>query len=212
MRRLPWYSIPTIQTINLIFFLTISGGNSNEYQMQGKDYNSSEEDEASGTSVDGSDTKPEVWGQHQWNEMLQYQQQMQEQAMQQQQRPHRTPHYPTPPSEAIRNDISAANPSEIEWDIQLTENNGSVSENGERQDRPVRPGRTVAPDPDSVSRHYKSVKPNSGNKSCFSETYSAWPLRRIGAALHEDRSNTGNVVKIGARNPTEVGRQRKTVI
>ena len=60
MRRLPWYSIPTIQTINLIFFLTISGGNSNEYQMQGKDYNSSEEDEASGTSVDGSDIKPEV--------------------------------------------------------------------------------------------------------------------------------------------------------
>jgi len=144
--------------------------------------------------------------------MLQYQQQMQEQAMQQQQRPHRTPHYPTPPSEAIRNDISAANPSEIEWDIQLTENNGSVSENGERQDRPVRPGRTVAPDPDSVSRHHKSVKPNSGNKSWFSETYSAWPLRRIGAALREDRSNTGNVVKIGARNPTEVGRQRKTVI
>ena len=98
------------------------------------------------------------------------------------------------------------------WDIQLTENNGSVSENGERQDRPVRPGRTVAHDPDSVSRHHKSVKPNSGNKSWFSETYSAWPLRRIGAALREDRSNTGNVVKIGARNPTEVGRQRKTVI
>jgi len=94
----------------------------------------------------------------------------------------------------------------------LTENNGDVSENGEQLDRTARPGRKGAGDADVASQRHKSTKPNGGNKSWFSDTYSAWPLRRIGAAFREERGSTSGAIKIGARNAADVTKQRKAVI
>lgn len=177
----------------------------------GKDYNSSEEEEAGAASVNGSDAKPEEWGQHRWNEMLHYQQQIHEQTMQQQQRPQRRPHYMTPP-EATRTEPSSINTSNNGWDLQ-SDCSSNVSENGERLDCMTRPGRTTGGEADAPRRYQTSTKPNGGNKSWFSDTYSAWPLRRIGAAFREDRSNVSSSrAKFGARSVTDVANSKKTVI
>lgn len=56
MKKLPWYANSEPK---LIPVSNVSNNDSNWCVTQGKDYNSSEEEEVDATSVNGNDTKPE---------------------------------------------------------------------------------------------------------------------------------------------------------